>query len=102
MGQNEGGVTNVTMEDLQDPECSIDNEIENDSWNRCKTVSRFLESHSGDGVYESRIYKDIFLIFDPPGYRKRATAGEKSLIFEETLMMKDDIYDGTVMFGDYG
>jgi len=127
--QNEGGVTNVTMEDLQDPECSIDydsisndetsfnqtsnlndtrpanqtfdDKIENDSWNRCKTVSRFLESFSGDGVYESRIYKDIFLIFDPPGYRKRATAGEKSLIFEETLMMKDDIYDGTVMFGGY-
>jgi len=127
--QNEGGVTNVTMEDLQDPECSIDydsisndetsfnqtsnlndtrpanqtfdDKIENDSWNRCKTVSRFLESFSGDGVYESRIYKDIFLIFDPPGYRKRATAGEKSLIFEETLMMKDDIYDGSVMFGGY-
>jgi len=127
--QNEGGVTNVTMEDLQDPECSIDDdsisnnetsfnqtsnlndtrpanqtfddEIENDSWNRCKTVSRFLESLSGDGVYESRIYKDIFLIFDPPGYRKRATAGEKSLIFEETIMMKDDIYDGTVTFGGY-
>ena len=29
--QNEGGVTNVTMEDLQDPECSIDyDSISND------------------------------------------------------------------------
>ena len=141
--QNEGGVTNVTMEDMQDRDCrsdhaiaydefsndsfnqtsnfndtrpanqtsnsndtravnqTFDNEYEKDHWNSCKTVSRFLESYSGDGVYESRIYKDIFLMFDPPGYRKRATEGEKSLIFEETLMMKDDIYDGTVMFGGY-
>jgi len=117
--QNEAGMTNITVEDMQDPECKVDyddeipsfnstslnttkpiNEtIKSSTWDNCKTINRFLESFSGDGVYESRIYKDIFLMGDPPGYRKRATEGEKSLIFEEKITMKDDAYEGTVMFG---
>jgi len=132
--QNVAGLTNVTMEDMQDSECSadddsidyelpddyetygnetssfnktisanqtLDKETDNDVWNRCKTVNRFLESFSDAGIYESRIYKDIFLMFDPPGYRKDATKGEKSLVFEERMMMKDGVYDGSVMFGGY-
>jgi len=123
--QNEAGMTNITMEDMQDPECmndydfetpsfnstsfnttslneTIENEIEGSTWDNCKTTNRFLESFSGDGVYESRIYKDIFLIGTPPGHRKQSTKGERSLIFEEKMMKKDDVYEGTVMFEDVG
>ena len=126
--QNEAGMTNVTMEEFfpNAEKCGYDNEeyeqsfnetssfndttsfnqssnneTNNDVENRCKFVSRFLESFTGDGVYESRIYKDIFLMFDPPGYRKEATKGEKSLVFEEKIMMKDDVYDAMVLFGGY-
>lgn len=134
--QNIAGVTNITVEDNSDYECTepideptfddyellnttaqnytdydesylnntdtsegFQNETARGLWDSCKKVNRFLESISGDGVYESRLYNDIFYIGAPPGYRKRQTENNKNLIFEEKIAQKNDIYEGHITAG---
>lgn len=67
----------------------------------CKTISRVLESVSGNGMYESRIYKDILLIGDHPQNRKEDTEGDKSLVFEEKMSEKNGKYEGSIMFSSF-
>ena len=142
--QNIAGVTNITVEDMPDGECteaSVEdyeisnttslnntdydeaslnytdvsetflnytdtnvtnhNEEENtmDLWDSCKTVNRFLESISGDGVYESLVFNDVFFIGAPPRYRMGQTDGWKNLIFEEKMAQYNDTYEGYIKYG---
>merc|ERR1711890_133816 len=65
----------------------------------CKHINRLLESVSGNGMYETRIYKDVFLIGNSPRYRKNER--DKGLVFEEKLSGKvKDKYESSVMFAD--
>jgi len=76
-------------------------EAPKDLWESCKIVNRVLESISGEGVYESRMYNDVFFIGDPLSYRMRETEGTKGLIFEEKMAQKNDTYEGHIMFGSW-
>jgi hypothetical protein len=78
-----------------------ENEDTKDLWESCKYSNRFLESISGNGVYESRLYDDIFYMGGPPSYRKRHTEGEKGLLWEEKMAQKNDTYEGHMLFGTY-
>merc|ERR1740124_781590 len=75
-------------------------EAPKDLWESCKIVNRVLESISGEGVYESRMYNDVFLIDYPLSIRmdEKITVG---LIFEEKMAQKNDTYEGHIMFGSY-
>jgi len=107
--QNGAGMTNITEENNEclDSQSEYIENISNDTYEAepvspsCKTISRVLESVSGNGMYESRIYKDSLLIGSYyRSDRKRNNEGDDGLIFEEKMSEKNGKYEGSIMLSD--